>query len=350
MGGSETSLVFLTGAGMSRPIVLADPGVPVSRVSGGASSACRFLGAVRAPLALLAASALTALASGVISAQTVEDSVAVGRFIDAYRTAWDTHDPSAVAAFFAEGADFVMGNQPGAVGRRAIEDWWSDYFSVQEPERHLTLDVHSVRFVATDVAVVNVTTTTGGQDPRSGELLARRFRGAWVVQRQGAGWLISAMRGVPTQQDRVVLNESPAAAEELRPEIRAFIDAYEDAFNSHDPAAVSKFYRNDADLIVRNGPVTQGRQAIEVWWTSHFAETRPYRAILIAKDIRMLTPTVALVNLVATGATAAVAPPGAPVRYARETWLLARGHEGWLIAALWVLPSEDDRIVRQSGR
>ena len=305
-------------------------------------------------MAVLAASAVAALAPGVIGAQTKEDSLAVGARIDAYRAAWNTHDASAVAAFFTEDADFVMGNQPAAVGRRAIRDWWSDYFSVQEPERHLTLEVNSARFVAADVAVVNVTTTTGGRDRQGRDLLDRRFRGAWVVQRQSGEWMISAMRGVPTEQDRVVLNASPAVTEELKPEIRAFIDAYEDAFNSHEPSAVSAFYTDDADIIVRNGPIAHGRQAINDWWGSYFAEARPYRALLIVKDIRMVTLNVALINIVATGPPAEVAPQGAPVRYvrryARATWLLARAGDRWLIAALWVLPSEDDRITRGGGR
>jgi uncharacterized protein (TIGR02246 family) len=306
------------------------------------------------PFAVFAASAVAALAPGVIEAQTYEDSIAVGARIGAYRAAWNAHDPSAVAAFFTQDADLVMGNQPAAVGRQAIRDWWSDYFSVQEPERHLTIDVNAARFVAADVAVVNVTTTTGGRDEQGQDLLARRFRGTWVVQRQSGEWMISAMRGMPTEQDRVVLNASPAVTEELRPEIRAFIDAYGDAFNTHDPSAVSAFYTDDADIIVRNGPVTHGRQAINDWWGSYFAEARPYRVILIVKDIRMVTLNVALINIVATGPATEVAPQGVPVgyvpRYARATWLLVRGEDRWLIAALWVLPSEDDRIIRGGGR
>ncbi len=208
------------------------------------------------------------LVPGATGAQTGADSVALRARIDAYRLAWDGHDASDVAAFFGDSADLVMGNQPEAMGRGAIEDSWRDYFSRQEPERHLTLDVQSMRFVAADVAVVNVTTTTGGRNERGEALPSRRFRGVWVLHHQRGEWLISAMRGVPTEEDSVVLNESLAAAEELRPGIRAFVDAYEDAFNSHDAFAVSAFYRDDADVIVRNGPVTHGRQAILAWWQS----------------------------------------------------------------------------------
>jgi uncharacterized protein (TIGR02246 family) len=306
--------------------------------------------ALRTALVVLAAGALASLTPAVIGAQTAEDSVAVRAQVEAYGRAWDTHDPSALGAFFTEDADVVMGNQPAAVGRQAIEDSWRAYFSHQEPERHLALDVRSVRFVTADVAVVNVGTTTGGRDQQGRELLARKFRGSWVVDRQDGRWLIRAMRGLPTEEDRVVLNASLGAADALKPEIRAFIEAYEDAFNSHDPSAVSAFFANDADIIVRNGPVTHGRQAVQNWWESYFSEARPYRAIFIPEDVRMLSPDVALVNVVATGAALEVETRPAPVRYARGTWLLVRGDGGWLATALWVLPSEDDRIIRGGGR
>jgi uncharacterized protein (TIGR02246 family) len=301
-------------------------------------------------LTVLALFAAGGMAAGETSAQTAADSVAIQARIDAYRAAWDTHDASAVSAFFSDDADMVMGNQPEAIGRRAIEDTWRDYFSNQEPERHLTLHVESLRFVAADVAVVNVATTTGGRD-RQGRLLSRRFRGAWVVQRRNGEWLISAMRGQPTEQDRVVLNESLATAEALQPEIRAFVDAYEDAFNSHAAPAVSAFYRDDADIIVRNGPLTHGRQAIQALWQTYFADERPYRALFIVQDIRMITSRVALINFIVTGAALESSVQPVPVRYTRATWLLARGGEapGWLITAAWVLPSEEDEIVRGDG-
>ena len=321
------------------------------RLSSGFSKA-RLLLASEPWLTVLAICAAGGLAPGATSAQTGADSVALRARIDAYRTVWNTHDAAAVSAFFSDSADLVMGNQPEAVGRQAIQDSWREYFSNQEPERHLTLEVQSVRFVAADVAVVNVATTTGGPDREGRALLSRRFRGAWVVHRQSGEWLISAMRGEPTEQDQVVLNESRAATEELRPGIRAFVDAYEDAFNSHVASAVSAFYRDDADIIVRNSPVTHGRQAIEGWWQSYFAEARRYRAIYIVKDIRMVTSDVALINFTVTGSAVESAAQPMPVRYTRATWLLARESEGaaWLITAVWVLPSEEDDIIRGGGR
>jgi uncharacterized protein (TIGR02246 family) len=307
----------------------------------------RLVAATATTLAAILFSAALPAAAGV---QEVDDSAGIRARVEQYRTAWNTHDPSALAAFFTEDADFVMGNLPAVHGRRAIRDWWQDYFARQEPERRLTLDVSPVKLIAEDVAVVNVATTTGGHGPEGQELRRRRFRGTWLLQRRGGDWLISAMRGFPQEDDRVVLNASVEAAETLRPQIRAFVAAYEDAWNSHDPSAVSGLYRDDADIMIRNAPLVHGREAIQNWWSTYFSQPRPYRAIFIIDEIRMITPGVALINLTATGA--AVSQAGdqrLPVRSARGTWVIVRDAGEWLLSEMWVLPSEDDSIVRSSG-
>lgn len=284
-------------------------------------------------------------------AQTVEDSAAIRERTDAYLRAWDAHDASGLGTLFAEDADMVMGNQPTARGRRQIRESWRTYFEAQEPERHLRLDIRSLRFLPPDVAIMSVTTTTGGRDGAGGDLPARRFRGTWLWQRRGDGWLISAMRGLPLEEDRVVLNASLEATEALRPDIRGFVAAYEDALDAHDPGAVSAFYSDDAEIIVRNSPVASGRQAIESWWRVYFSEPRPYRALLIIDEMRTIGPDVALLNVTATGAPPERSPARpTPVRYARATWVLAREEAEWRIAQLLVLPSEHDRIVRSGGR
>lgn len=284
------------------------------------------------------------------TAQTVEGSAEIMSRIEEYLEAWNAHDPAALAAFFTPDADFVMGNLPAVRGREGIRDWWQAYFERQEPERQLTLDVSPVRFVAPDVALITVATTTGGRDHEGVELPPRRFRGTWLWHRQDDAWLIAAMHGLPTEEDRVVLNASLDAAQALRPDIRAFVAAYEDAFNRHDPSAVSAFFRDDAEIIVRNSHLIEGGEAIEDWWRSYFAEPRPYRALLIIDQVRMIETDVALVTITGTGAVAQSADELLPVRYTRATWVLAREAREWRIAALWVLPSEDDTIVRGAGR
>lgn len=142
--------------------------------------------------------------STAVTAQTTADSAAVHERVQAYQSAWNTHDPTTLAVFFTEDADFVMGNLPAAHGRQEIWDSWQAYFARQEPERRLTLDVSPVRFLVADVALINVVTTTGGRTAQGLQLPPRRFRGTWVLVRQDGNWFISAMRGMPTERDRII--------------------------------------------------------------------------------------------------------------------------------------------------
>ncbi len=284
---------------------------------------------------------------GVATAQTAADTAALHKRVEAYQSAWNTHDPAAVAAFFSADADFVMGAWPPARGRLAIQKQWRSYFAHQEPGRRLTLKVDPVRFVTADIAVLNVATTTGGRDRTGQELPARKFRGTWVLCRRNGSWLISAMLGLPTEEDRVELKPSLEAAQSLRPHLRAFVAAYEDTFNQHDPDALSAFYRDDADIIVRNGPVIHGAEAVRQWWRDYFSQPRRYRALLIINEIKMMSDDAAFLDITATGAMAGAGDQLQPVRRARARWIVAREDGDWRIAALRVLPSEDDRIIRE---
>lgn len=156
------------------------------------------------PATVVAAVVLLAGVPGAAAAQTSRDSVAVRAFVQAYRTIWNGHDPSALATFFTEDADMIMGIDPVALGRGAIEGWWRGYFDRQEPERQLAIAVHAVRLITPDVAVLNVVTTTGGRNEKGQALQPRRARGTWVVVRASGSWRISAMRGMPTEQDKII--------------------------------------------------------------------------------------------------------------------------------------------------
>lgn len=283
------------------------------------------------------------------AAQESADAAAIRARIDVYLDAWDAHDASRLATLYTDDADVVMGTAAAAHGPEAIRDLWGAYFAQQEPERHLTLDVSPIHFVADGVAMITVATTTGGRDSRGEELVQRYFRGTWLWRRQGGEWRIAAMRGLPTERDRVTLNASAAAAERLKPDVRAFVASYEDAFNRHDPSAVSAMYRDDAELIVRNSPVMRGRRAIEEWWRTYFAEPRPYRALFVIDEMRAIAPDVVLLNVTGTGYVASSTDERPPLRYARATWIVVRDAGEWRIAALWVLPSEDDVIIRSGS-
>jgi uncharacterized protein (TIGR02246 family) len=290
------------------------------------------------------------------AAQAVQDTSSLYEFVKAYQNTLNTRNAEATAAFFTEDADLMAFNLPIVHGRQAIKNWWRNVwqskFNIQEPERKGKFIPSSVRFLADGVALVNIQTTSGGKG-----LQTRKTRITFLLERQNGKWLISAARGMPSERDSVELIRSLRAVKFLKPQIRAFVSAYEEAFNTHDPAAISAFYTNDADIVIRNSPLIHGRSAVFKWWRSYFAQLRPrsldrkrwfesMRTILIIDEIRMMAPNVALINITATAAVQqADAEP--PIRYARATWVIVHKAGEWLISALRVLPSEEDHVIRR---
>jgi uncharacterized protein (TIGR02246 family) len=163
-----------------------------------------FLQGRRVSLAVVSTIVALAALPHVTAAQTAGDSAAVASFVDAYRTTWNSHDPSALAALFTPDADMIMGTDPVSLGRQGIQEWWREYFGRQEPDRGVVIAIHRMRLIRPDVVLLNVATTTGGRTEQGEQLRSREARGMWVVVREGGTWHISAMRGMPTEQDEII--------------------------------------------------------------------------------------------------------------------------------------------------
>ena len=310
----------------------------------------RFLNHLNLRYAIIAVNIILLASSVKLSAQSEKDSVALKDFIDMYQRIYNTHDPVAFAKFYTEDADFLMFTLPEIHGRQAIENFWRRYwqnsFNRQEAERRGTFILNSFRFLANNVAIANIESITGGKDSLGVELQSRKARGTWLLQRQNGNWLISAISGMPTEKDSIILGASIETAKSLRPHIRAFIDDYEEAFNNHDPSAVSAFFRDNADIIVRNGPLIHGKQAIQNWWDSYFSKPRNYRALFIIDKMRTISEDVIQINFTVTGAIPGAEGKSEPLRQSRAMWILVRETGEWRIDAMRVLPSTKDRVIR----
>lgn len=57
------------------------------------------------------------------TAPVTAESAGLRKLVEAYQIAWNTHDASALSAFFTVDADMIMGNGPIQEGRTAIENW-----------------------------------------------------------------------------------------------------------------------------------------------------------------------------------------------------------------------------------
>lgn len=129
-------------------------------------------------------------------------------------------------------------------------------------------------------------------------------------------------------------------------EVRAQVQAYERAWNSHDASKVAAFYTDDADMIMGNGPRITGREAIAQWWARYFAAISGRRVgTFRVETIRLLAPGVVLANVSSLTAGRGEHDEDLPARRARGTWILIARDGRWLISALRGLPAEGEMRV-----
>jgi uncharacterized protein (TIGR02246 family) len=132
------------------------------------------------------------------------DDISEFAFLEAYASAWNTHDGDVLAALFTTDADIMMGNLPLIVGRKAIRDWWQIYFSRIDEDRKGNFELLSTRVIAPGVKLVNILSKTSGTNVSGDQLETRLARGTWVVVKTGKTWLIAAMRGLPAEGEQRV--------------------------------------------------------------------------------------------------------------------------------------------------
>lgn len=119
------------------------------------------------------------------------DRAAITAIAQAFDTAWNRHDMTALAALFAPDADFV----------NVVGMWWKNRAEIEAAHRHshatflrdsvLRGKVEKVKFLGPDIAAVHVLWELSGQiepdgsvgQPRHGVLL-------FVMARDNARWLI----------------------------------------------------------------------------------------------------------------------------------------------------------------
>lgn len=112
-------------------------------------------------------------------------------------------------------------------------------------------------------------------------------------------------------------------------EIREVIHKYLDARERRDPKAVAAVFTPDADQLVSSGEWRKGRDAIVRGTLASSESTGGHRSITI-QTIRFLGPNVAL----ADGPYELTGLAGGENRKMWTTFLLTRGSNGWLIAAI----------------
>lgn len=123
---------------------------------------------------LTAVSPLTAhaqeTAQKTVKADTIDAEVAIRASVEAFAKAYNAHDAKAVAALFLPQAQIVDENDITIEGRENIQNLFADVFA-ESPETTISIEIESIRFIGTSLAVETGTTTTippAGQAPEMG--------------------------------------------------------------------------------------------------------------------------------------------------------------------------------------
>jgi uncharacterized protein (TIGR02246 family) len=169
-------------------------------------------------------------------------------------------------------------------------------------------------------------------------------QGPWSVSALAAAACVTALLGCATGGEPGA--DSAALAQDLGKEVTA----YTATWDTHDSRALAARFTTDADMIMGNGPILEGRTAIDGWWKRYFAAQEPERTLTIeVLSMRPITDEVALMNVrTTTGGRTAEDVPLHP-RKARGTWVLVHQDGAWHIASMRGMPTEEDQIIRAGG-
>ena len=129
------------------------------------------------------------LAAASLFAQT-SDEAAIRDVVQKYVNARELRDPKGVEALFTEDADQLVSDGVWRKGREAIVKGTLE--SSQRSGGHRTIEVQSVRFLSTDVAIADGRYTLAA----SGTSAARQMWTSILLTRTNGTWRIAGIRNM----------------------------------------------------------------------------------------------------------------------------------------------------------
>lgn len=193
--------------------------------------------------------------------QAMTDQEAIAALADAWEAAYNAHDAAAVAAMYTEESWMAPADGGMFEGREEIQAWAADG-AAQSP----TIDITPLETVVSGDLGMGIGRYTVTVPAEGGEAMS--FSGAWInaVERVDGEWMIA---GTTTNYDSPRPEGwewNPAMDGEEPPENDMFPEttaAYEAAWNAGDGAGIAALYTDDAMASWTDGPILDGRAAIE---------------------------------------------------------------------------------------
>lgn len=133
-------------------------------------------------------------AAGTAAADLQSQEQAIRATVEQFVQAYNAHDAKAVAELFLPQAQIVDEADNTIQGRADIESLYAEVFQ-EQPETGISVNVTSIRFIGTSLAIETGTTTTippAGQAPETG-------RYSVVHVKSDGKWLMGVVRDIPSE-------------------------------------------------------------------------------------------------------------------------------------------------------
>jgi uncharacterized protein (TIGR02246 family) len=144
----------------------------------------------------LAVPLLLGLSSGLAIAQMASkmdtDSAGIKQCVAAWEDAWNRHDAHATAAAYVEDGDFSSTTGVPSHGWKELEAHYNEIFTTFLKDAHRTDTVRSIRFLAPEIASVDIDWEMTGAKTRDGkDVPIRKGLLTWVVTKHNGRWMIT---------------------------------------------------------------------------------------------------------------------------------------------------------------
>jgi uncharacterized protein (TIGR02246 family) len=219
----------------------------------------------RALLSGLSAAALLAFSF------SAHAQVSVQSLADTWVKAYNTHDREALAGLYSADARLMVHGSATVEGRDAIEAFWAQDFTVNDP---LTLLTVTNSVTGSDMMLVHGDYRVIGRE--DGSLLGSgRFAHLWKLD--GREWRL----------DRDLWNQpwEPYSETAAATDVQMLANRWVDAYNRHDRAALAALYEPDAALMMHGAPTIDGQRDIGAFWAQDFQEGNPLTLLTVTHAV-----------------------------------------------------------------
>src|SRR5579872_3105227 len=116
------------------------------------------------------------------------DAAAIKQAVASFADTWNSHDAHAVAMRYVEDGDFSSVKAEDSHGRKELEEHYNTIFTTFLKNAQTTDNVRSIRFLAPDLASVDIDWLV--KDPAAPGGVLRKGLLTWIMSKRNGQWMI----------------------------------------------------------------------------------------------------------------------------------------------------------------